>query len=190
MSASTGNERHLEVPVNRLQLLADDQRRQLAGELPGEIRALGRRSCESLRATGSGTATALAPASAYVLFRVRAIAQVLERDLLEHVIGPVRVEQIARQDRVEIEPAERDAGSRQHERDRLEVVTTLANRIVLEQRLERPQNECRVELCRRGRAGQQVVSLPLAAMADRDVSPLPVGVDTAMPTMAERIAVG
>ena len=36
-----GHERHLEVPVNRLQLLADDQRCQLARQLPREVRALG-----------------------------------------------------------------------------------------------------------------------------------------------------
>ena len=46
---------------------------------------------------------------------MRAIAEMLERNLLEHVIRPIGVEQIARQDRVDTETSQRDAGARQDE---------------------------------------------------------------------------
>ena len=72
-----------------------------------------------------------------------------------------------------------------------EVVATLGDRLVFEQRLERTQNEVRVELCRRGRARQQVVSRrPRLDGRSGCIAPAGPAVDTAMPTMVERIAVG
>src|SRR4029078_12484349 len=153
-----GDEWHLEIPVNRLQLLADDERCQLGRQLPREVRALGGELADGFRRQVlEGHSLGALPAD--VLFAVCAIAQMLERRLLEDVIGSVCVQQIAREYRIEIQPAERDAGPRPYERHDLEIVPAFADRLVFEQRLESTEHEIRVQLYGCGRARQQIVSL-------------------------------
>ena len=105
---------------------------------------------------------------------MRAIAEVLERHLLEHMIRAVRVEQITGENRVEVQATKSNARTCQHERDDFEVMAAFGNRFVFEQRLQRAQHEVCVELRWRGGTGQQVVSLAIAPMTDWNVSPLAV----------------
>ena len=59
---------------------------------------------------------------------IRAIADPLQRELPERVRGPGRVEQVAGQQRIQVEPVERRAVPSEHERRRLQVVAHLPDR--------------------------------------------------------------
>ena len=58
----------------------------------------------------------------------------LEREILEPVLRTGRVEQIARDHRVRVEPAELDAVTREQDGVELQVVTDLGDRGILEHR--------------------------------------------------------
>ena len=132
------HERQFDRRVDKVELLPGDEvadhRRQLTdqvGALAGEVESGFDRQIrqrERLRA---------APAD--VLFGQRLVARVLERQLLETMLGAGRIEEIAGEHRVGAEPPQRDAVPRQHDRVELQVVAVLADRLVLEHRAERVQ---------------------------------------------------
>ncbi|MNC85912.1 hypothetical protein D3C83_15320 [compost metagenome] len=84
--------------------------------------------------------------------------------------GPGRVEQVARQHRVEPQSAQRDAVARQDDRLELQVVADLADRLVLEQRAQAVERHRHVELRSRRRPRQQVLHTVAVVVSERHVA--------------------
>ena len=78
-----------------------------------------------------------APAPAQLLVRRHLVVDELQREHVEGVRAAPRVEHVAGEHRVEVEPAERDPGAAQREHVVLRVLGGLPHRRVLEQRAER-----------------------------------------------------
>ena len=74
----------------------------------------------------------LLPRAADVILRERLVPKVLERNLLDGMARPCRIEHVARQHRVELEPAEGDPLVPEHHQIELEVVANFRDRGALE----------------------------------------------------------
>ena len=127
------HERKLHVAEQRLEAILAQATAQRLGELPREIGALAgeaeQRRCGQVRQRDG-----LLPGAADVFLRERLVAQMLERDLLDGVARPGRIEHVAREHRVELEPVEGDALVRQHHQIELQIVADLRERGVFEDR--------------------------------------------------------
>jgi hypothetical protein len=132
------NERQLEPFVELVELFFHEQRAYRGRDLPDEIRALAG-IVERGFDRHIGERQGLHTAAAHVLFGQRLVAGVLEREILNQVPRPRRVEQVARQHRVHVEPAQRDAVSREDDRVELQIVPLLLDGLVFEDRPERRQ---------------------------------------------------
>ena len=110
---------------------------QLLGELPRQIRALAGEA-QQRRGRQVRQRDGFLARAADVFLRERLVAQMLERDFLDGVARPGRVEHVAGEHRVELEPCERDALVREHHQIELQIVADLRDRRIFEDALRAP----------------------------------------------------
>ena len=139
------HERPLQIAIDRVEPLGGEHRRQVVGKPQGQIGALACVHERRLR-WHVGQANRLRAASAQVFLGERFVAQMLERRRLERVPGPRRVEQVAREHRVEADAFESDPVSREYDGVEFDVVSELFDGRIFEQWLERRQRHRRREL--------------------------------------------
>ncbi len=130
------NQRTLERLPDAGELLGLEALGQGRRQLQRKVRALARevlqRVCRHVRQRRRFGALAR-----HVLFGERLVAQMFQRGVFERVRGARRVDQVARDHRVEAQPRERHAMTRQHDGRGLQVVSDLPRRLAFEKRLER-----------------------------------------------------
>ncbi len=171
------HERHLELAVDRVESIGDEQRRQPRRPAAARGRRARRHKSSSGRRRQARERRRLGAAAADVLLGQRLVAEVLERRLFERMPGARRVEQVAGEHRVERDAAQRDAVPRQHHDVELEVVTDLADRLVLEQRPQPVERRRRASTCVGLACALESRSsaAPSPFVAERHVARLPVG---------------
>ena len=145
-----------------------------ARELPRQIRSFSRVAQQGL---GRDVARPhrLGAGTQHVGFGHRLVAQVLEGGVRDAVLRPRGIQQVAGEHRVE-RHLHVDAVRRQRHQDRLRVVGQRANGRILQQRAQRVDGVAAVHLNGSRGLAQQVVGGTAAAVAQRQVGPLAIGV--------------
>ena len=142
------HERQLHLAVQGVEPLRGKVLREAVGDLQRQIAPLAR-ELEHRLGRQVGEAARLRPLADDRLVRDGAVADVLERELSEAVRRLRRVEEVAGQQRVEVEPGERRAVPREHEGRSLQVVPHLADRGIAEERRQPRQRRLAIEVAPR-----------------------------------------
>ena len=129
------HERPFHVFVEPLQFLLLQQLSQRAGHLQRQVGALAG-VIENPCQRGLRKRNGLGAAAANVLLTQRLVPGMLEREILELVCRPGRIEQVARQHGVGFQPAQRHAVLREDDRIEFQIVPDLRDPLVLENRLQ------------------------------------------------------